>query len=74
MVDRIATVVLYKDHKDLTAHVALATVQRNKSDEQVIGKVEFKVVYDLNPFSLRNPHDLMRFAQVFCATLQSVMA
>ena len=72
-VDSIATIALYKD---LTTHVALSTIRRSKGEQgaqHVIGKVEFKVVYDVSPFNLRDITDLMRFAEVFIATLRFVL-
>ena len=74
-VDSIATIVLYKD---MTAHVALATIQRNEEEvgedaPRVTVKVEFKIVYDVSPFNLRDTSDILLFPEVFIATLRSVM-
>ena len=71
-VDRITTIVLYKD---LTAHIALATIRRTKGEQDsqhVLGEVDFKLVHDVSPFNLRDASDLMKFSAVFIATLGSV--
>ena len=71
-VDRI-TIVLYKD---ITAHIALATIRRTKGEQDsqhVLGEVDFKLVHDVSPFNLRDASDLMKFSAVFIATLKSVL-
>ena len=68
-IERLATVVLYKD---MTVHVALATIARGGSGDTV-GDVTYKPVYSLHPFNLQNPCDMALFASVFVATLKSTI-
>ena len=66
--NRLASVILYKD---LSAHVALATILR-KSEPQsdVVGDVEYKLVYSLAPFTLTDQEEFELFCSVFIATLK----
>ena len=68
--NRIVTVVLYKD---MTGHIALATLIRAGGEGELVGDVTYKLVHSVNPFNLRKPGDLGLFASVFIATLKSTM-
>ena len=68
-VNKIATVVVYKD---MTAHVALATLRRGEGAE-LVGDATYKLVHSINPFNLRIPEDLGLFASIFIATLKTTM-
>ena len=67
---KLATIVLYKD---ITTHVALATITRAVGKTDVVGGVTYKLVHSVNSFDLRNTSDLMLFASVFIATLKSTL-
>ena len=69
-ITKLATVVLYKD---ISAHVALATICRDRADSEVIGDVTYKPVHSMNPFDLKNPEDMAMFASVFIATLKTTI-
>ena len=68
--NRIVTVVLYKD---MTGHIALATLTRAEGEGELVGDVTYKLVHSVNPFNLRKVDDLGLFASVFIATLKSTM-
>lgn len=65
--NKLATIILYKD---LSAHVALATIQRSEEKGDSVGNVSYKLVYSLHPFNLQNGEDLKLFSSVFIATLK----
>ena len=69
-VNKIATVVLYKD---MTAHVALATLRRAEGAAELVGDATYKLVHSINPFNLRIPEDLGLFASLFIATLKTML-
>ena len=69
-VNKIATVVLYKD---MTAHVALATLRRAEGAAELVGDATYKLVHSIDPFNLRIPEDLGLFASVFIATLKTML-
>ena len=70
----VATIVFYKD---ITAHIALATIERvkpptgvhNIGDAQV-GHVKFELLESTNPFNLQIAEDMIRFTNVLIATLR----
>lgn len=64
-----ATVVLYKD---LTVHVALATITRGGIGNTV-GDVTYKPVHSIYPFNLKDSSDTGLFASVFIAILKSTI-
>ena len=70
VMQKLTTVVLYKD---MTAHVALATIDRSKGEAELVGDVTYKVVYSFNPFNLQKQEDLALFASVFIATLKTTL-
>ena len=70
-VNKLATVVLYKD---LTAHIAFATVCRTKGSVDVSGTVTYQLVHSVNPFNLQHEKDMALFASVFVATLKSTLS
>ena len=51
-------------YKDISAHVALVTICRDRVD---IRNVIYKPVHSMNPFHLKNPEDMPMF--VLKATL-----
>ena len=67
---KLATIILYKD---LTAHVALATINRAAGKTDLVGEVTYKLVHCINSFNLRHTSDLMLFASVFISTLKSTL-
>ena len=71
-ISKLATVIFYKD---LTAHVALATINRvpEVTSSGVIGDVTYKLVNGVNPYDLRLVEDMKRFASVFIATLKTTL-
>ena len=69
-IQRLATVVLYKD---LTVHVALATIARGSESGNTVGDVTYKPVCSVHPFNLRDSSDMAAFASVFIATLKSTI-
>ena len=59
---KLATVVLYKD---ITANIALASMERVKDAGDEMGEVVFKFIGSPNPFNLRLAEDLRLFKH-FC--------
>ena len=64
---KLATVVLYKD---ITAHIALASIERVKDAGDEMGEVVFKFLGSPNPFNLRLAEDLRDFANIFVSALK----
>ena len=64
---KLATVVLYKD---MTAHIAVASIERAKDAGDEMGKVDFKFLGSPNPFNLRLAEDLRDFANIFVSALK----
>lgn len=67
---KLATVILYKD---ITAHVALATINRAKDSKEVIGDVTYKLVNSVNVFDLKVKEDLQAFSSVFVTALKTTL-
>ena len=59
---RLATVVLYKD---ISAHIALASIERGEDAGAEVGKVVFKFLGSPNAFNLRLAEDLTAYQQCF---------
>ena len=55
MLQRLATVVLYKD---MTVHVALATITRGGRGNTV-GDVTYKPVHSIHPLNLKDSCDML---------------
>ena len=72
--NKLAAIVLYKD---MSAHVAIAKLNRQQSDVdtkmETVGEVTFKLVNSVNSFHLQNPQDLAKFASVFVTTLKTTL-
>ena len=67
---RIAAILLYKD---MTIHVAIATLDPFKGAEGSMGEVGYKLVDSIVPYDLRNEADLGQFASVFVSVLQETL-
>ena len=64
---KLATVVLYKD---ISAHIALASIERVKDAGDEVGEVVFKFIGSPNPFNLRLAEDLRDFSNIFVSALK----
>ena len=73
----VATIVFYKD---MTAHIALANIERVEQPppgvdeigigETQVGHVKFELLDSTNPFNLQIAEDMIRFANVLIAALR----
>ena len=64
---KLATVILYKD---ITVHIALASIERVKDAGDEMGEVVFKFIGSPNPFNLRLAEDLRDFSNIFVSALK----
>ena len=62
----LTTVILYKD---LTAHVALASIDRTKANEEIMGEASYKLIRPCS-WKLNEPEELADFAKVFISTMK----
>ena len=68
---RIATVILYKD---LTAHVAMATLDSTKaSKKESLGEISYKLVDSVHGYQLNDQEGLAKFSSVFIGTVKSTL-
>ena len=64
---KVAAILLYKD---MTIHVAVATLDPLKVVEGSMGEVRYKLVDSVTPYHLRDETDLAQFASVFVSILK----
>ena len=68
---RIATVILYKD---LTAHIAVATLDSTKaSKKESLGEISYKLVDSVHGYQLNDQEGLAKFSSVFIGTVKSTL-
>ena len=70
-IKKIATVILYKD---LTAHVAMATLDSTKAaDKESLGEISYKLVDSVHGYQLNDREGLAKFSSVFIGTVKGTL-
>ena len=68
---KIATVILYKD---LTAHVAMATLDSTKAaNKESLGEISYKLVDSVHGYQLNDREGLAKFSSVFIGTVKGTL-